>query len=251
MMSGIPDAALGSGAATSYREELESRGRVLLEHVARTPSSLWGAQALLALGAERGRVDEVVRSSVPDSMGAFGTLAAAWLACRWGDDLSDEAENLLKVTLTERVSHRGNTENHWLVHYAVTLVAAERWTDVDTWWNGLSREAIHAEAKRWILGTIDRTARLGHHEYDSPQYHTCHVLSMILLADHAGDAQVRHQAAQMATLFIADLTPQKLAYFRFGKHVSKFNIGGNLIGRQSFPAKLKQLRTADTPDILF
>ncbi|MDP7450426.1 MAG: hypothetical protein QF689_17685, partial [Candidatus Latescibacteria bacterium] len=53
--------------------------------------------------------------------------------------------------------------------------------------------------------------RIGHHEYDSTDYHGWHVLPMIALADHAADATVRQRAGDMATLLIADMA---LEYFR-------------------------------------
>lgn len=196
--------------AAAYQQELTTRGQQLLTYRAQTASCLWDAHALLGTGAAPETVDEHIHRCLPGGMGPFGTLGAMMLVSRWGDDLSASAMALLKEVLTVHDHHRGNTENHWLNHYATTLVATERWPDVEVWWNGLPREAVHAEATRWLLGTIDRTARVGHYEYDSPQYHECHVLNMVLLADHAQDDHLRDLARQMATLYIADMA---LEYF--------------------------------------
>jgi hypothetical protein len=133
------------------------------------------------------------------------------LVRRWGEDLPAAALERVRHLMTRGAQHRGNTENHWLMHYTAQILALEYWPDVDTWWNGLPPQVAHAEATRWITGTIERTAVLGHHEYDSPQYHLCHVLSMIALADHAADDHLRRQAEQMATLHIADMA---LEYFK-------------------------------------
>ena len=202
-----------------YHAELDARGRQFLEPVSRTTGSLWGAHALLAMGGDPQRASEIVRTrlgSRPDgpfgrvATGTFDALAAMTLVCRWGDLLPEPALAHAREVLTRGILHRGNTENHWLMHYTGTLLAAERWPEVEAWGNGLSRQAAHAEAVRWILGMIDRTARQGHHEYDSTQYHHCHLLSMVALADHAGDPRLRALAERTATLYVADMA---LEYF--------------------------------------
>lgn len=206
--------------AEEYDAELEARGRQILEHVASSASSLWSAQALMALGDGKERVPDIVQSRLAPSAsvdgfkvvatGTFDVLAAMLLACRWGEVLPESVDAHIKEVMSRGIFHRGNTENHWLMHYTGTLLATERWPEVEVWWNGLSRTAVRAEAMRWIGGMIDRTARQGHHEYDSPQYHTCHVLCMIALTDYAQDPHLRMQAEQMATLYIADMA---LEYF--------------------------------------
>jgi hypothetical protein len=202
-----------------YDAELGARGRKFLTPIARSTGSLWGAHALLALGGDPQRAAEIVQGRLGSkpagpigrvATGTFDVLAALTLVCRWGDLLPEPAHAHAREVLTRGILHRGNTENHWLMHYTGTLLATERWPDVEVWGNGLSREATRAEAMRWVLGMIDRTARQGHHEYDSPQYHHCHLLSVIALADHAQDAHLRAQAERMATLFIADMA---LEYF--------------------------------------
>ena len=85
------------------------------------------------------------------------------------------------------------------------------WPEVERWGNGLSTAAVHAEASRWILGMIERTARFGHHEYDSPIYHILHMVCMMALADHAREARLRRQAENVLALFVADLA---LEHFR-------------------------------------
>lgn len=202
-----------------YNKELEARGRQFLEPIAKSTASLWGAHAILALGGDPQRAAEILRIRLGSkpvgpfgrvATGTFDVLAAMTLICRWGDLLPEPAHAHARAVLTEGILHRGNTENHWLMHYVGVLLATERWPGVEMWGNGLSREATRAEAMRWVLGMIDRTARQGHHEYDSTQYHHCHLLSMIALADHAQDPHVRAQAERTATLYVADMA---LEYF--------------------------------------
>ncbi|MFT5377778.1 MAG: hypothetical protein ACI906_004618, partial [Candidatus Latescibacterota bacterium] len=210
----------------SYRDELSQRRRAIIDAMAANVISTFGAHALFAAEPHREdtaeRVEEIVtstfgaQSSSPFAvaqMGCFDPFGAMFLLCRWHEQMTEKTRAHIKRVMTEDVHGRGNTENHWLMHYVAQFLATERYTDVDMWWNGLPREVFQAEARRWILGTIERTARFGHHEYDSTDYHGWHVLPMIALADHAQDETVQKRARDMATLFIADMA---LEYFKGG-----------------------------------
>ena len=102
------------------------------------------------------------------------------------------------------VLERGNTENHWLMFYVGNLLAAERWPDEQCMWNGLSAEANRAEATRWILGMIERTAVNGHHEYDSPQYHVEHMVPMVARRSR-GRSSPAPPGEQVLSLYVADM----------------------------------------------
>ncbi|NKB71698.1 MAG: hypothetical protein GKR89_31880 [Candidatus Latescibacteria bacterium] len=209
----------------AYKEELAQRRQQILAAMAPKVSSTFGAHALLATEQDEAtmqRVQELVtttfgsQSASPFAvaqMGCFDPFAAMFLLCRWQHRLTDATKDHIKRVMTQDIHGRGNTENHWLMHYTAQLLAAERYTDIDTWWNGLPRQTYHAEASRWITGTIERTARIGHHEYDSTDYHGWHVLPMIALADHAADPLLRQRARDMATLLIGDMA---LEYFKGG-----------------------------------
>lgn len=202
-----------------YGQQVDARAERMLEAMAGRANSLWSAHALMAQGKKE-QVEQLIYDQFgKPNLGPFGRVAsgtfeiqaAMLLVCRWGDELAAEALERVRQVMTRGMLDRGNTENHWLMHYAANLLAAERWGDADLWWNGLPPEAMHQEAKRWILGMIARTALNGHHEYDSPQYHLCHVLAMISLADHARDGQVQNQAEKVLTLLVADMA---LEYFK-------------------------------------
>lgn len=184
--------------------------------------SLWNLHALMTADPDSTTVSDVVERGLHGSLrgqrawkgglhgGPFQILPAALLLCRWRDALPGEAVSRIHELFTAGILQRGNTENHWLMYYAGNLLAAEAWMDVPLFWNGLPPATVHAEARRWILGMIDRTARLGHHEYDSTAYQIEHLIPYIGLADHARDAKVRAQAQRMATLLVADMA---LEYF--------------------------------------
>ena len=143
--------------------------------------------------------------------GPFEILPAALVYCRFEDALTGEGHSLLREYLTRAHFERGNTENHWLMYYAGLLLACERFPHDDVTWNGLSPQALAAEARRWILGTIERSARLGHHEYDSTGYHIEHAAAYVALYEHSRDQRVREQCRKKLDLLTADMA---LEYFK-------------------------------------
>jgi len=198
---------------------VEERKLAMARRLAARDCSMWGAHAVLMVDGDAEKASQTILSHLGQPIagpfdrvgsGTFDLLASMLLVCRWGDRLSREALDHVRGVFEEGILHRGNTENHWLMHYTGNLLAAERWPELEMWWNGLPREAMHAEATRWISGTIRRTARVGHYEYDSPQYHLCHVLAMLGLAEHAGEEELRSLARKNLTLLIADVA---LEYF--------------------------------------
>jgi hypothetical protein len=204
--------------STQHAQDVDRRLQQIIAAInERGHYSLWNAHALMATAPGAERVIEIVQRGLNGSLqgnrnpdqpltgGPFQVLPAALLLCRWQDDLPDEAVANIRELFTCGLQERGNTENHWLMYYVGNLLAAELWADTGTWWNGLTPAAMHAEAKRWILGMIDRTARLGHHEYDSTGYQSEHLTPYIGLADHAKDEEIRGQAEKMATLLVSDM----------------------------------------------
>ena len=177
----------------------------------RAGNSLWTAYTIMSLGGDKNSITAAAKKTLSKStVGPFEVFPTMMLVSRWKEELPGDVLALAKQCMTRTVQDRGNTENHWLMYYTANLLAAEYWTDVDTWWNGLPREAMLAEAMRWILGMIERTAVYGHHEYDSPLYHIYHMLPMMVITDHTSDEYLRHQAEQTLNLFVAEMA---LEYF--------------------------------------
>ncbi len=204
----------------TYNKQVSERAdRVVQDWSKRDGGGLWDLNAHLATGMDDAKVVEIVRESLSDQTdgwggrpagGPFHVYPCGALIARWPDRLPEEALEIIRDFMMDGVLERGNTENHWLMFYVGNLLAAERWPDATCMWNGLSAEANRAEATRWILGMIDRTAVNGHHEYDSPQYHVEHMVPMITLADHAADPHLRRQVEQVLSLYVADMA---LEYF--------------------------------------
>ena len=216
---------MASTREQEYRQEVEERRLEIATSLAAKSHSMWAAHALFVLeeagtdlpgegGTAAERVSDTVLTQLGRPLngpfarvasGTFDLLAAMSLVCRWGERLSAAALDHVSGVFTRGILDRGNTENHWLMHYTGNLLAAERWPGEEMWWNGLSRQAMAAEARRWILGTIRRTARWGHYEYDSPQYHLCHVLAMLALSEWSADTEVADLARKDLTLLVADM----------------------------------------------
>ncbi|HIG17928.1 MAG TPA: hypothetical protein EYQ31_11980, partial [Candidatus Handelsmanbacteria bacterium] len=198
-----------------YESQVQGRAEEMLDAVAAQPRpSAWTAHALLARGGSSEQVTEAVARNlsevVPgagdgDMGGPFHVLPAMLLHSRWEEQLPPEAEQMIRDFLLRGIIVRGNTENHWLMYYAGNLLAAERWRDEDLFWDGRPPVAMQREATRWILGTIERTARIGHHEYDSPGYHIEHMMPLIGLYEHTTDEFLRTQVERVLTLKVADM----------------------------------------------
>ena len=167
----------------TYNKQVDFRAKQIVQKkIELGVSGLWDLNALLATDSNESQIVEIVRKSLSDQTdgwggqpagGPFHVFPCGALIARWSDKLPEEAVEIIKNFMTAGVLERGNTENHWLMFYVGSLLAAEHWPDIDRMWNDLSPEANRREATRWILGMIERTAINGHHEYDSPQYHTC------------------------------------------------------------------------------
>jgi len=199
----------------TYETQVQARADEMLEAVAGNERhSAWTAHALLVRGADPDRVSAAVSQTLEgvvagagdgDMGGPFHVLPAMLLHSRWEAQLSSGAREMIRAFMLDSVLVRGNTENHWLMYYTGNLLAAERWQEEAEFWDGRQPVAMQREATRWILGTIDRTARIGHHEYDSPGYQIEHMMPLIGLYEHARDAYLRAQVQRVLTLLVADM----------------------------------------------
>ena len=140
-----------------YDSEVAARSLEVMQAIVDSGSlGVWTAHAFLELGAASPdelsdaieRYLEVPTFSSSESIagGPFHVLPAALLVCRWESSLPTRAVERIRRFFLEGVIDRGNTENHWLMHYTGCLLAAERWSDAKTMWNGLSRGWIRKTA---------------------------------------------------------------------------------------------------------
>ena len=207
-----------------YHRQVDDRARQMLEayYDSGRYRSLWSFHAALACDADPQELVEIAERHLEP--GPFNIIPGIVLLCRWQDRLPAEVSHSIKRMFTDSLQQRGNTENHWLMFYAGNLLAAERWADEVMFWNGQPPAAMHAEASRWLLGMIARTATIGHYEYDSTGYHTEHFVPNLALAEHARDPQLRRQAGQIVNLLLADMA---LEYF-YGAYAGGHSREGNV-----------------------
>jgi hypothetical protein len=205
----------------AYSAAVSERSREMIELLLESDrQSVWTLPACLTLGdVDDATIIDLVDGCIgsgtlgytePKMGGPFQVLPVMLLLARCEDRLPKEAIDSIHAFLTRGMIERGNTENHWLMFYTGNLLAAERWPDEPTFWNGRPPASIEAEATRWISGMIDRTARNGHHEYDSPGYHVEHMTPLIGLYEHTRNAELRDKVEKVLTLMIADMA---LEYF--------------------------------------
>ncbi|NKB69680.1 MAG: hypothetical protein GKR89_21635 [Candidatus Latescibacteria bacterium] len=208
----------------TYNRQVDQRAQQMLEAYYKTGTyrSLWGFHAALACKADPQELVQLTDRELEP--GPFNIIPGILLLCRWDDRIPTAAVAPIKRMFTDSLQQRGNTENHWLMFYVGNLLAAERWADEPLFWNGLPPAALHAEASRWLLGTIARTATMGHYEYDSTGYHNEHFVPYLALAEHASDPHMRHQARQMVELLLADMA---LEYFH-GAYAGGHSREGNV-----------------------
>lgn len=206
---------------TTYNDAVSERANEMIDALCeRERQSVWTLPAVMSRDAVTDdTICELVEACLgkgtlgytePNMCGPFEVLPVMLLMARCEDRLPQEAIDRIHAFLTHGMIERGNTENHWLMFYTGNLLAAERWADEPLFWNGRPPALIEAEATRWISGMIDRTATIGHHEYDSPGYHVEHMTPLIGLYEHTRNATLREKVEKVLTLMVADMA---LEYF--------------------------------------
>ena len=108
--------------------------------------------------------------------------------------------------LTTQPVYRGDTENHWVKHYATLLLAAQTFPDTPAaqWYMGRSTQSLYDEARDWLFHWAHLTATRGQGEFDSPHYIFVYVRPLLLLYDFAAEPAVKQLAGMMLDLLLAD-----------------------------------------------
>lgn len=136
------------------------------------------------------------------------------------DVMPDDVKDTIRRILTGVTMYRGDTENHWALHYAALLLAAETWPDTkpEEWYTGNTSVENYEEAKSWFVHWARLTARKGQGEFDSPHYIYMYVVPMLLLYDFAKDREVRQLAGMALDLLLADYFVESLEGSYCGGH---------------------------------
>ncbi|MFP4441527.1 MAG: hypothetical protein ACLFST_00250 [Spirochaetia bacterium] len=195
-----------------YNRKVNENAKVYLNDIAQGGCSLWTIHAFMENGITEEEIRKVLDKQLASKNGGpFDVLPAMLFYFRWREVLPDFAGEIIRDYMETAQLERGNTENHWLMYYTGNLLAAEAWPGMKTMWNGLTPEDMHSQAKRWILGMMDRSVMVGHHEYDSTSYMPEHMVPTMGLHQFSRDPEVREKAEKMLLLFFTDMS---LEYFK-------------------------------------
>ena len=223
--------AFGSESPLAPRDESEEfvkrRDELLNFFAADRPDpqaatvDLWRAIARV----RSGRVDDALLALIDrtlahprHSMFFSLPLIALWLH---GEELfPNDLRARCREVLTTVPIYRGDTENHWVMHYTALLLAAESFSDTpaDTWYDGRTSAEKHWEARGFLLDWARLTARRGQGEFDSPSYLFMFVTPMLLLHDFAREKEMRLLARMVLDLLLADYFSESLAGAWGGAH---------------------------------
>jgi hypothetical protein len=131
----------------------------------------------------------------------------------------DIAERIRDVTVENPV-YRGDTENHWVMHYTAQLLAAQTWpeTPAAQWSTGRPTQEVYNDARAWLVHWAALTATKGQGEFDSPNYMFMYVTPMLLLHDFAKEPLVKRLARSMLDLLLADYLAESLQGAYCGGH---------------------------------
>ena len=136
------------------------------------------------------------------------------------DEMPAELAARFREVLTTAPMYRGDTENHWVMHYATLLLAAQSFpeTPADEWYLGRSTQSLYGEARGWLMHWARLTASEGQGEFDSPHYIFMYVTPMLLLYDFAEEPAVKQVAGMMLDLLLADYFVESLDGAYCGGH---------------------------------
>src|SRR5438477_8688257 len=108
--------------------------------------------------------------------------------------------------------YRGDTENHFLMYYSSLYLMSQEWPNLPAseWFLGKSSKEIHEEAKNYLEYWINRTARFGQVEFDSPRYLYYFITPLSLLSEYSKDSFMKKRSRMMLELFLADYATKYL-----------------------------------------
>ncbi|MEW6074497.1 MAG: hypothetical protein AB1726_18120 [Planctomycetota bacterium] len=163
------------------------------------------------------RVEEALADPTSSLFHAFAALA---LALHAGEEMPPALRARFRARLTAHPVYRGDTENHWVLHYATLLLAAQTFpaTPAAEWYLGRDTQSVYDEAREWLFHWARLTATRGQGEFDSPQYVFFFLDPLLLLHDFAAEPEVRQLAGMMLDLVLADYLSESVDGAYAGGH---------------------------------
>jgi hypothetical protein len=168
---------------TALRRATELKGRSFQEIAAK-----------LRTGTDTATAWRQLDSMLSDPSGDMFWLYPAAAFYHYCADLLDDAWRArFRRTLGRYTPYRGDTENHFLMHYGSLLLFSQAWPDMpaSAWFNGKSSRENYAEAKSYLEHWLDESARQGITEWDSPRYLYYYITPLLTLSDFTADTALR------------------------------------------------------------
>ncbi|MEP7217838.1 MAG: hypothetical protein ABI876_02920, partial [Bacteroidota bacterium] len=143
---------------------------------------------------------------------------ACYFNCR--AQLNAQWRARFRETLKRYTPYRGDTENHFLMHYSTLLLFSQEWPEMtgDEWFNGKSSRENYAEAADYLNHWIDETVRYGTTEWDSPRYLYFYITPLLTLRDFTADTLLRRRCDMMLEYQLADYAAEYLNGSYCGAH---------------------------------
>lgn len=212
--------SLRGGSADRYPNPLQRR--VALESVARLKGrNFQVVAARLQSGIDTSlawrQLDTLLDAPTGDMFWTY-PAAAFYFSCR--DLLSDAWRARFRSAWKRYTPYRGDTENHFLMHYGALLLFSQEWPDLpgSEWFNGKSSAENHAEAAAYLNHWIDETVRQGMTEWDSPRYMYFYLTPLLTLAEYTEDPALKRKFEMMVEYLLADYADDYLAGSYTGAH---------------------------------
>ena len=126
--------------------------------------------------------------------------------------LPNDIKEILRENLVPHYSYRGDTENHWLMHYTGLFLASQSWPESteSEWYTGRTTQENYDEAAGWLNEWTRITSTIGQGEFDSPAYYITYMAPTIVLYEFADDPVIKRQAGMIADLLLADMGAESL-----------------------------------------
>ncbi len=205
----------------------DDRRAGLLAHFAERAGKAgkWPGWATAAGEIAAGRADEELwdqlRALLLDPKHSmFFSMPLMGIFLHAGDAMPDDLKERIREVMTRVAVYRGDTENHWVMHYTALLLAAQTWpeTSAADWYAGRTTQELYDEARGWLIHWAQLAAGYGQGEFDSPNYMFMYVTPMFLLYDFAKEPKMRQLAGMMLDLLLADYLVESLEGAYCGGH---------------------------------
>ncbi len=116
--------------------------------------------------------------------------------------------------------YRGDTENHFLMYYSSLYLMSQEWPSLTgkQWFLGKTSKEIHKESQEYLNYWINKTARFGQVEFESPRYLYYFITPLILLAEYSKDTVMKKRSEMMLEYLLAGYAQEYLDGNYCGAH---------------------------------